>query len=388
MLDPFDLTLEELRRRTSEKWRAAGPGVLPLWVAEMDVRLAEPVVRALTDALARGDTGYASGSGYAEALAAFAAERWGCTALDVGRSSLVPDLMLGTVEVLKLVTRPGDGVVVNPPVYPPYYAFVEHLDRRVVEAPLGADGRLDFDALGAAFERAAAYLLCNPHNPTGTTPTRPELERVAALADAHGVRVISDEIHAPLVLPGATFTPYLSVEGTERGFSLISASKGWNLAGLKAAVAFAGAGAGADLARMPEEVSHGPSHLGVIAHTAALRDGGAWLDAVLAALDVRRALLADLLGAHLPAVSYRPGEATYLAWLDCSGLHLAGEAADPGRGDVKVVNGAAAYFLERAKVLLSSGPAFGGQGRECVRLNFATSPAILTEAVERMAAAV
>ncbi len=386
---PFDVPLQTLRRRTSEKWRAAPPDVLPLWVAEMDVMVAEPIVRALHDAVALGDTGYASGTGYAEALAGFAAERWGWDGLEVGRSALVPDVMMGIVEVLKLITAPGDTVVVSPPVYPPFYAFVEHLDRRIAEAPLTGEGRLDLDALGAAFEGAAAYLLCNPHNPTGTVHSRQELERVAALADEAGVRVVADEIHAPLVVGDARFTPLLSVAGAERGFCLLSASKGWNLPGLKAAVVVAGPAAAADLARMPEEVGHGPSHLGVIAHTAALRAGGGWLDELLAGLGANRVLLAELLARRLPAVRYRPGDATYLAWLDCTDLGFAAAAGDrPGRGNVHEVTGPAAFFRSEARVLLSSGAAFGSNAERCARLNFGTSPAILTEAVDRMAAAV
>ncbi|MFI2433459.1 MalY/PatB family protein [Streptomyces sp. NPDC018693] len=373
--DPLNaLDLDRLRRRTSMKWRAYPPDVLPLWVAEMDVPLAEPVVRALTDALALGDTGYPAGTGYAEALAAFAAKRWGWDGVAVERTALVPDVMLGVVEMLKLVTGPGDPVIVNPPVYPPFYQFVTHLDRQVAEAPLGADGRLDLDVLEDAYRRAggrAAHLLCSPHNPTGTVHTAEELAAVAALAQRYGVRVVADEIHAPLVASGTEFVPYLSVPGAERGLSLMSASKAWNLAGLKAALAVAGPGAAADLARLPEEVGHGPSHLGVLAHTVALREGTAWLDALLTGLDDNRRLLADLLAEHLPGVRYRPGEGTYLAWLDCRALGL-GE--DP-----------AAVFLERGRVALSSGLPFGTGGAGHVRLNLATSAQILTEGVRRMA---
>lgn len=235
------LSLDDLRRRTSEKWRRHAPDVLPLFVAEMDVPLAEPVARALTDAIALGDTGYPSGTPYADAFAGFAAERWGWP-VDVGRTAIVPDVMLGIVEVLKLVTAAGDAVVVNPPVYPPFYLFVGHLDRRILEAPLGSDHRIDPDVLEAAFREAtaggrrAAYLLCSPHNPTGTVHTRQELTTVAELAARYGVRVVVDEIHAPLVMPGTGFVPYLSVSGGEDGFALHSASKAWNLAGLKAAL--------------------------------------------------------------------------------------------------------------------------------------------------------
>ncbi|MGW1592051.1 MalY/PatB family protein [Streptomyces sp. NPDC002386] len=371
--------LERLRRRTSMKWRTYPEDVLPLWVAEMDVPLAGPVLRALTDALALGDTGYPAGTAYAEALARFAAERWNWDGIDVGRTAIVPDVMLGVVEMLKLVTRPGDPVVVNSPVYPPFYQFVTHLDRRVVEAPLDPGGRLDLGLLARTFQETAAggaraaFLLCSPHNPTGTVHTAAELAAVADLAERYGVRVVADEIHAPLVAPGVTFVPYLSVPGAERGLSLMSASKGWNLAGLKAALALAGTGAADDLARMPEEVSHGPSHLGVIAHTAALNEGTGWLDALLAGLDTNRRLLAGLLAEHLPAIRYDPAEATYLAWLDCRAVGL---GDDP-----------AAVFLERGRVALSSGLPFGTGGAGHARLNLATSPEILTEGVRRMAAA-
>ncbi|MFG2210175.1 MalY/PatB family protein [Streptomyces sp. NPDC048638] len=374
------LSLDRLRRRTSMKWRRYPPDVLPLWVAEMDVPLARPVVWAVADAMELGDTGYPEGSAYAEALAEFARTRWGWDGVAVARTAIVPDVMQGAVEMLKLVTGPGDPVVVNCPVYPPFYQFVTHMDRSVVEAPLGGDQRIDLAALDTAFRRAvtggrrAAYLLCSPHNPTGTCHTADELAAVAALADHHGVRVVADEVHAPLVASGVAFVPYLSVPGGERGLSLMSASKAWNLAGLKAALALAGPAAAEDLARLPEEVSHGPSHVGVIAHTAALRDGVPWLDALLPGLDDNRRLLSGLLAEHLPAVRHRPGEATFLAWLDCRALSL---GDDP-----------AAVFLGRGRLALSSGTAFGTGGAGHVRLNLATSPELITEAVRRMAAAV
>ncbi|MCX4767094.1 aminotransferase class I/II-fold pyridoxal phosphate-dependent enzyme [Streptomyces sp. NBC_01275] len=374
------LTLDRLRCRTSMKWRRYPADVLPLWVAEMDVPLAGPVVRAVADALALGDTGYPEGAGYAEALAAFAAERWGWHGLAVERTAIVPDVMLGVVEMLKLVTGPGDPVIVNPPVYPPFFPFVTHLDRRIAEAPLGVDGRLDLDVLERAYRRAvegggrAAHLLCSPHNPTGAVHTAQELTAVAALAERYGVRVVADEIHAPLTAVGVDFVPWLSVPGAERGLSLMSASKAWNLAGLKAAVAVAGPEAAADLALLPEEVGHGPSHVGVLAHTAALRDGTPWLDALLTGLDDNRRLLSQLLAERLPGVLHRPGEATYLAWLDCRALGLGDDPAE--------------VFLERGRVALSSGPEFGTGGAGHVRLNLATSPEILTEGVRRMASAV
>ncbi|WP_052390296.1 MalY/PatB family protein [Streptomyces sp. NRRL B-24484] len=386
-------SLDDLRRRTSMKWRTHPEDVLPLWVAEMDVPLAPAVAEALHRAVDLGDTGYPYGTGYAEALAAFAAERWKWDGLRVEHTALVPDVMLGIVETLRLVTLPGDAVVLCPPVYPPFYAFVGHDGRRIVEAPLGPDLRLDPAALDEAFHRArsggrsAAFLMSNPHNPTGTVHTRAELETVAALAREHGVRVVSDEIHAPLVLPGAVFTPYLSVPGAEDAFTLTSASKAWNLAGLKCALVVAGPEAAADLRRMPEEVGHGPSHLGAIAHTAAFREGTHWLDELLTGLAANRTLLGQLVADHLPGVRYRPPEGTYLAWLDLTHLGLHDDTPADGPGVVGDLAGPARMFLDEARVALSSGHVFGTGGAGCVRLNFATPPAVLREALARMGGA-
>lgn len=239
------LTLEQLRTRTSMKWRAHPADVLPLWVAEMDVNLAPTVAAALHRAVDNGDTGYPYGTAYAEALAEFAALRWQWHDLEVGRTAIVPDVMMGIVEMLRLVTDRGDTVIVNSPVYAPFYAFVSHDGRRVVEAPLGTDGRIDLDALEEAFAHArraggnVAYLLCNPHNPTGAVHSCDELRGVAERARRYDVRVVSDEIHAPLVFSGARFTPYLTVPGSENALSLTSATKAWNLGGVKAALAVA-----------------------------------------------------------------------------------------------------------------------------------------------------
>jgi len=372
------------------KWREYPSDVLPLWVAEMDVDLAEPVVAAVSDAMRTGDTGYPPGViEYAEALASFARDRWGWSGLAPERCAIVADVMVGVTEVLRLITSPGDGVVINPPVYPPFFAFLEYADRRVVEAPLSAEHRIDLDALERAFaeQAPAAYLLCSPHNPTGTVHTAAELAAVAALAERYRVRVVVDEIHAPLVLAGARFTPYLSLPGTESALSLYSASKGWNLAGLKAAVVVAGPQAAGDLARLPEIVSHGPSHLGVIAHVAALRAGGEWLDALLAALAENRRLLEQLVAEQLPAVRLRHPEATFLSWLDFRGVP--GLPPDDGSvlGDVRTMGGPAAYLLDHARVALNAGATFGTGGAGHARLNYGTSQAILTEAIARIAAA-
>jgi cysteine-S-conjugate beta-lyase len=397
LLSPLEeLTLEQLRLRTSMKWSAHPADVIPLWVAEMDVNLAPTIADALRRAIDNGDTGYPYGTALAEAVGEFASRRWQWHDLEVGRTAIVPDVMLGVVEMLRLVTDRGDAVVVNPPVYAPFYAFVSHDGRRVVESPLDGEGRIDLGALEEAFVRAGAsggrvaYLLCNPHNPTGSVHTVDELRGVAELARRFGVRVVSDEIHAPVILSGARFTPYLTVPGAEDALAVTSASKAWSLSGLKAALAIAGPEAAADLRRMPEEVSHGPSHLGVIAHAEAFRTGGDWLDALLDGLDANRALLGDLVAEQLPGVKYLRPQGTYLAWLDCRELGLKDtgdeEVAD-GLAVVADLSGPARWFLDRARVALSSGHVFGTGGAGHVRLNFATSQAILVEAISRMGGA-
>ena len=242
-----------------------------------------------------------------------------------------------------------------------------------VEAPLGEQGRLDLDALEAAFLRAGSdgrpvtYLLCNPQNPTAVVHTAEELAGVATLARTYAVRVVVDEIHAPLVAEG--FVPYLTVPGAGNAFSLVSATKAWNLAGMKAALLVAGEDAGADLARLPEIVGHGPSHFGDLAHTTAFREGGDWLDALHADLADNRKLLAELLATHLPGARWGEGPGTFLAWIDCRDLGLGDDPAE--------------VFLERGRVAVNSGlPFHSGAGH--VRLNFGTTPEVLTEAVERM----
>ncbi|WP_084106408.1 MalY/PatB family protein [Demequina sp. NBRC 110056] len=371
------LTLADLRRRTSAKWRKYDPDVLPLWVAEMDVPLAAPIRAELERAVTDGDMGYAAGDAYTDALAEFADRRWGWS-VSPGQMTTVADVITGYTDVLCLLTEPGDQVIVNSPVYPPFYSYLRAAGREITEAPLGEDLRLDFASLEEAFAsataggRSAGYLLCSPHNPTGIAHTRAELERVAALADQYGVRVVVDEIHAPLVYADHGFVPYLSVDGGERGFALHAASKTWNLAGIPAAIVVGGAAVQTELARYAGSPHHGPTHFGVLAQTVAYRDGEPWLDALLAGLDENRRLLATLVDEHLAGAVYRMPEATYLTWLDCRGLDIEGDPSS--------------HFLQHARVALNSGPTFGTGGAGHVRLNIATHPDVITEAVRRMGA--
>lgn len=376
--DPFaGLDEATLRAGSGLKWRAVGTDVLPMWVAEMDARPAPAVVAAVTEAMEAGNTGYPYGRYYARAMAAFAQARWGWE-FDTARTVAVADVMTGIREAIAVLSLPGDPVVVTPPVYGPFFDVVDLAERERLEAPLGPDGRLDpgglDEVLGVAAARArgsAVLLLCSPHNPTGVVHTRDELTAVAALANQHGVRVVVDEIHAPLARPGVEFTPWLTVPGAEAGVSVLSASKGWNLAALKAGLVVGGAAAADDIAAVPQLVAHGPSHMGLIAQTAALRDATDWLDDVRTAIDANLDLLARLLAEHVPTVHLAQPEATYLAWLDFR---------DTGLGDDP-----ATELRERGRLALTEGLFFGTGGTGHARMNVATQAARVVEAVDRIA---
>ncbi len=371
--------LSELRERRSAKWRTFPDDVLPLFVAETDFALAPPVRDALRAAVDASDTGYSAAvPELGRAFADFAGGRWDWD-VDPGSVTAVTDVGVGVVELLRVLTGPGDTVAISPPVYPPFFDWAPEAGARLHEVPLArtADGyRLDLAAVEAAFAtHPAVYLLCNPHNPVGRVHDFDELAALVRLARLYRVPIVSDEIHAPLVLPGATFTPLLTVPGAaEVAISVVSASKAFNLAGLKcAAVVTASAAMARLVARLPPDVRWRTGHLGVIATLAAFRDGGPWLDQLLVTLDARRAQLGDLLRERLPALSWHPPQATYLAWIDAGAL---GADSEPRE-----------LFLDRARVALEPGPRFGAAGAGFVRLNFGTGPEILDEATARMAAA-
>jgi cystathionine beta-lyase len=365
--------LAELRLRTSVKWRNYPEDVLPLFVAEMDYDLAPPVATALHAAISRSDTGYAPTSvELGKAYAGFSSRRWGWE-VDPGQVTSVTDVGVGVIEVLRQRIRPGDVVVISPPVYPPFFDWAPEASARLLSVPL-AEGRLDLPAIERAFAtHPAAYVLSNPHNPVGRVHTSDELAALVRLARLYGVLLISDEIHAPLVLPGAVFTPLLTVPGAaEVAVAVVSASKAFNLAGLKcAAIVTASERTAALVARMPAEVHERTGHFGVLASIAAFSSGDSWLDDLIFSLAARREQLADLLATRLPSVRWTPPEATYLSWLDCS---------DWGTDGVP-----AARFLEEGRVAVEPGTRFGAAGAGFVRLNFATSAEILDEAVSRMA---
>ena len=372
-----DLSLAKLRGRLSAKWSTYPADVLPAWVAEMDFPLAEPIKQRLRRAIDADDAGYAQPRLLHDSFVAFAKSRFGWT-VDPTRIRVGPEVMVAIAEILRVVTKVGDGVVINPPVYPPFFDTIEEVGRTVVEVPLahvpGGGWDLDLNALEKAFAAGAkVYLLCNPHNPVGRVFEKAQLEEIAKLAKRYGVIVISDEIHAPLVLPGAVHVPFLTVSEPlgANAITVTSASKAWNVAGLKCAVFVAGSQAmQTALKKLPKEMGERTGHFGILASIAAFEEGASYLDSLLVQLDHNRTTMSQLLGVYLPAVRYIPPQAGYLAWLDCSALGL---GDDPAK-----------TFLKKGKVAVMRGLDFGRQGACFARVNMGTSSKILSEVVGRM----
>lgn len=372
------LPIDTIRRqRSSIKWTRFPADVLPLFVAEMDYAIAPEIADRMVERIRSSDIGYLDGPGeLAPVFADFAAERWGWD-IDPAHVHLATDVSVGIVETLRLVVPRGGRVAFTPPVYPPFYELVEEAAASVVEVPLlERDGTWAIDLLALEREFANgvdAFLLCNPHNPHGLVHDPATLAELARLAARHGVFVLSDEIHAPLTHPGATFTPFapLAEAAGGRAATVTSASKGWNIAGAKCAlIVAADAATAALLDRLPEEVACRTSILGLHANIVAFSCTG-WLDDTIERIVANDRLLAELLGAQLPAVVYHRPRAGYLAWLDLRGL---------GLGDSPYER-----ILHEARVALNDGAAFGTGGAGFARLNLACSPDTLREAVTRIA---
>lgn len=373
-----DLSDDEARAALPLKWGVYGPEVIPAWVAEMDYALAPPVTEALTRAVRAQMAGYPhpGDGGVGAALSGFAGRHWDWD-LPAHACVLTGDVISGIRLALEVLCPPGP-VAVPLPCYPPFRELVAVAGRELIgvetdpDAPLDhAGAALDLDAVERAFAGGArTLLLCNPHNPLGLVPTRAELEAVRDLARGYGARVIADEIHAPLTLPGAHFTPYLSVD--PGAILVTSASKSFNTAGLSCAqVVTLDADEQHALRTVPLPQNHGYSPLGIVAARAAYTEGDDWLAALVARLDAQRTLLGDLLAEHLPAARMRPLEATYLAWLDLRGYGVA-DPATAGRAHGVAMAPGSHYQ-----------PGLDGH----LRVNVATSPERLTEAVRRLAGA-
>lgn len=374
--------LAELHTHRSEKWRGFPDDVLPLPVAEMDFPVADPIKAILAEMVAHSDLGYLGpipelGLGFKK----FAKERWNWN-VDEKQVHAATDVGVAVVEILRVFTKPADSILISSPVYHNFYTWINETQLNLVDAPFERTGDeatnpwvINWESIEKAYASGIkVHLLCSPHNPLGFIYTKEDLLKIVALAKKHNVLIISDEIHAPLTFPGETFVPMLSLGADAESVSVTvtAASKGWNIAGLKCAIIISqNDEMNSKLANLAPAMHYRASLLGGFATAVAFADSGVWLDTVIAQLDHNRHLIKKLLAEKLPTVRYHIPQNSYLAWLDVESLNL-GE--DPS-----------VTLIEKGRVAFNPGHAFGKQCNQYVRLNFATSPEIIAEAIDRIA---
>jgi cysteine-S-conjugate beta-lyase len=381
---PYDFDHPPIRRGTdSLKWQRYG-STLPLWVADMDFAAPEPVLETLRERVAHGVFGYgAPPDALTEILCTRMAEQYDWV-VSPEQFVYLPGLVSGLNVVCRTVGEPGDEVLVQTPVYPPFLTAPENQDRRLVTAELCAerrDGRWRYTFDDAAFAAAISartrlFILCHPHNPVGRSFSVDELNRLATLCERHDLTICSDEIHCDLLLDGRRHTPLaaLAPDIAQRCITLMAPSKTFNIAGLGASFAII---QNPELRRRFKQAMRGivpdANIFGLSAALAAYRHGDDWLRALLDYLTANRDYLVEYVARHLPGIGSTVPEATYLAWLDCR------DADFPGNPHQ--------FFLEQAGVALNDGSTFGPGGEGFVRLNFGCSRATLAEGLERMRAA-
>ncbi len=372
----FDQPIDRLRS-DSAKWQHYGPDVLPLWVADMDFCSPEPVIRALRERVAHGVFGYASDPGALRRAIQARLEILYGWKIAVDDILFLPGVVAGFSVACRAIGQPGDGVLVQPPIYPPCLSAPVHAGRVPDCAQVRQQGQryeIDADEFEAAIgERTRLFLFCNPHNPVGRVYERGELARLAEICLRHNLVICSDEIHCDLVFSGHRHVPIASLapEVVQHTITLMAPSKTFNIAGLHCSFAviqnpdlrqaFSAATAG---------VSHGANLLGYVAALAAYQHGQEWLDQVLAYMEANRDILRQYVTDHLPGIRIVIPEGTYLAWLDCRDALIPGQ---PGQ-----------FFLQQARVALNEGAMFGPGGEGFVRLNFACPRSILVSALDRM----
>jgi cystathionine beta-lyase len=374
----------ELRDRPGRKWHDYADDVLPAWIAEMDFGVADPIRQALERLADEASYGYELSSLYPSLARAFADYMQQRFDWQVGTDHVLPvaDLVQALFTAVVAFTEPAQGVVLQTPIYPPFQNAVRETGRRIVENPLLTDAEryvVDTDRLSTVFDgNAPLMLLCNPHNPTGRVLERPELEAIAAVAVERRLVVVADEVHADLVYPGRRHIPFasLSAEVAARTVTITSATKAYNIPGLRCGVMHFGSAALREQFRkaVPDRMLGIVNQFGIEATIVAWRDCASWISQALGILEQNRSRLIDWVANDVRGVRWYPPEATYLAWLDCD------TAVAP---DVSPQQ----YFLDRARVALSDGGPFGRAGQRHVRLNFGTSSEILEQVLARLAGA-
>lgn len=371
--------ISKVRLRTSSKWRRFPADVLPMHVAEMDYDVAPEIRTRLAKMVAESDLGYTGPvPEVAQGFSEFAESRWGWQ-VDTKQVRLSTDVGVSAVELLRVLCKPGDKVVINSPVYMNFFSWIGEAGLVLVDVPLQPaepNWQLDLVALEEAFKNGAKiYLLCSPHNPLGKVFTKEELIKISELALKHGVTVISDEIHAPLTFSGENFVPYLSVSDAakETGICITAASKSFNLAGLKASIIVTeNAELIQRLTALPPAMHWRSGLLGAMAMAEAFSNGQPWLNSIIELNRKSSHLLGELLAAEVPQVRHWVPQAGFLAWLDVSALNIGTAPA------VKI--------LEEQKVAFVPGNELGKDYSQYLRLNFACHPDSLRRAVNALAA--
>lgn len=366
--------------------RFTGPDrCLPLWVADMDFITAKPIRDALKKRVERGIFAYTNRTeAYDSAVINWHQRHYNLT-ITTDDFSITPGVVPGIVQLIQTFTKPGDGIIIQTPVYFPFHSSVKNNDRTLVTNPLiYENGRftIDYDDLAqkAADPNTTMIILCSPHNPIGRVWTAEELRRLGEICTQHNILVISDEIHCDLMLNGSTFASYgtLGPEFAQNAVICTAGSKTFNLAGLKTSnITILNPDLHAQFKNQLQNssVAHSLNFLGQVALQAAYEDGQNWLNQVLAYLSDNCNLMVEYFENHIPEIKMVRPEGTYLAWLDCTHLNM----------EIKELHD---FFMNKANVYLEEGNMFGEEGNAFMRLNFACPRHILQEALERIHRAV
>lgn len=381
MIYDFDQSIDR-RGTDSVKWCLYEEDVLPMWVADMDFKAPQPVIEALKQRVEHGVYGYPAEM--KELLQAIEERMFDLYGWEIKSEDilLLPEVIVGFNLACHAVGQAGDGLLIQPPVYPPFFSVPNNTQLQLQQAPLvqARDGsyQIDMQAFEDAItERTRLFLLCNPHNPVGRVFRKEELERMAETCLRHKVIIVSDEIHGDLIYQGQRHIPIASMDEdiAQQTITLIAPSKTYNVAGLKCSI---GIVQNKELRNRMRNATQGlVGHLNLMGLTAALaayRHGQEWLEQVLDYLEANRDYAYDFVGSNVPGVCMPKAEGTYLAWLDCRGL--------------KNVEDPAKFFLEKARVALNDGKDFGSGGGGFVRLNFGCPRSTLSTGLERMRDAV
>jgi cystathionine beta-lyase len=376
----FDRIIDR-RSSGSIKWQMYDPDVLPMWVADMDFPSPPAIVEALQHSVAAADFGYAKPSAELISVICQRLERLYNWMVTPEQIVFIPSLVTGIHAACRAVGNPGDGVLMQTPVYPPFVGAPPYHDKIAQFAQLAVTRtgntlsyEIDFDAFEAAItEYTSLFLLCNPHNPTGVAYSRADQIRMAEICARHNIVICSDEIHCDLLLGGTKHLPMASIapEIADRTITMMAPSKTYNVPGLKASfLVITNEALRKTFVERTTGLVPWVNNLGLVAMLAAYRDCDDWLDELRAYLTINRDTYVGYVTEKLPMLRTTVPNATYLGWLDFSDAGLPGNPYQ--------------FLLEKARVALNDGVPFGPGGENFARLNFACPQPLLLEGLERI----